>query len=157
MRFRNVSTNNVIAFFLALVSSFFLFISGTTGVNTWRKIEEIVLRYVDFVFIDFLFVLVLIIASLGGLSVFIGGILIIRNKVLLGNVFVALGAGAGFISFFFNLFISMVSFNFSLYSYLSYSSLGVFFALATQFFSTGEHRIEIYYKFKEWVNKLFNK
>ena len=139
--------NNVIAFWLAVISSIFLFISGTTGAADWIKKEDAVLQYANLHFINTLFILVLIVASLGGIAVLIGGILFLKGKVYLGDLLILLGSGAGFIGFFFNLLISIIAFNFSIYSYLSYSSLGVIFALSAQIFSRNLRKSGWYKKF----------
>ena len=140
--------NNLIAFWLAVISSIFLFISGATGVADWIKIEDIVLKYANFHFINILFILLLIVASFGGIVVLIGGILILKGKVFLGNLLISLGSGTGLIGFFLNLFIVLVAFNFSIYSYLSFSALGVILALSAQIFSGNN---------KKWWYKKFIK
>lgn len=139
--------NNVIAFWLAVTSALFLFISGTTGVASWTKIEDVVSNYAFFHYINILFILVLVVASFGGFAVLIGGISILKGKVFLGNLLISLGSGAGLLSFFFNLFISITAFNFSIYSYLSFSSLGVIFAIAAKLFSTNIKNSWLYKKF----------
>jgi len=146
---RKIRKRNVIAFWLAVISSLFLFLSGTTGVSDWIKIEDTVLKYANFTFINTLFILVMIVASFGCIAILIGGILILKEKVFLGDLLISLGSGAGLISFFFNLFILIITFNFSIYSYLSFSSLGVIFALSARIFS-GNNK-------KRWWYKLFIK
>lgn len=120
-------------FWLALISSIFLFISGTNGVAGLRSIGNVVLNYIDFQLLQPLFIILLIIASFGGLSVLVGGILALKNKELLSKIFIWLGSGAGILGFFFNLFISIITLNLPKYSSLSFSSLGIIFALAAQF------------------------
>ena len=132
---RKIRKNILTAFWLSMISSFFLFISGTTGVAGWMQIEDIVLRYLSFEWIDTIFIFLLLIASFGGFAVFFGGILLLKNKILLGNLLIALGSGAGLIGFVLNLAISILTLNLSIYSYLSFSSLGVLFAISAQFFS----------------------
>jgi hypothetical protein len=124
-----------IAFWFAMFSSLFLFISGTTGVSSWLRIQEIVLRYFNFTFLKLLFILMIIVASFGGLSVLIGGILIFKKKIFWGKVLINLGAGVGIIGFLLNLFISVITLNFSLYSFLSFSSLGIVFAVFAQHYA----------------------
>jgi hypothetical protein len=126
---------NSIAFLLAVISAVFLFISGTTGVADWMKVENTVLKYAHLPFINTLFILVSIVASFGGLAVLTGGIFILKRKVILGNILIMLGSGAGLLGFLVNLFILLISFKFSIYSYLSFSSLGVLFAIFAQLVS----------------------
>jgi hypothetical protein len=130
-----VKTKNIIAFWCAFFSSIFLFISGTTGVEGLRRVEEIVLRFVEFSFVKIIFILLIIVASFGGIAVLIGGILILQRKIFWGRLLISIGAGAGVIGFLFNLFISIVTSTFSLNSYLSYSSIGVVFAFLAQIIS----------------------
>jgi cation transport ATPase len=144
---RKTRKNNVIAFWLAVISSLFLFISGTTGAADWVKIEDAVLKYANFGFISNLFILVLIVASFGGIAVLIGGISILKGKVFWGDLLISLGSGAAIIGFFFNLFILIITSNFSMYSYLSFSSLGVIFAVSAQIFSNTKKNIKWYRRF----------
>ncbi len=132
---KGIKKSNKRAFFMAMISSFFLFVSGTTGVAHWTDIREIILNYFNISWINLLLSGVLIVASFGALAVFSGGILILKRKVILGRILIYLGSGAGMISFIFNFFISFISSNLSIYSYLSFSSLGVIFALLAQFFA----------------------
>jgi hypothetical protein len=132
---RKIRTSNIIAFWCAFFSSIFLFISGTTGVEGLNNIQNIVLRFVNFSFIKIAFVLLIIVASFGGIAVLIGGILILKRKIFWGDLLISLGAGAGVIGFIFNLFISIVTSSFSLNSYLSYASIGVVFAFLAQIVS----------------------
>jgi len=145
---RRTGKNNIIAFFLALISAVFLFISGTTGVASLMQIERIVSKYADIPYINILFGLVFIVASLGGIAVLIGGILILKDKAFLGSILIFLGSGAGLISFFFNLYISIKAHDLSLYSYLSFSSLGLIFAIAAQVVSTNIKKSWLYRKLK---------
>lgn len=133
---RITGKKNMIAFCLAVISAIFLFISGTTGVASWISIEDTVSRYADIPYIDYLFGIVLIIASFGAVAVLIGGILILEEKAFLGSILILFGSGAGLISFLFNLYISIIASDFSLYTYLSFSSLGLLFAVAAQVVST---------------------
>jgi hypothetical protein len=126
---------NTLAFWLAMLSSILLFISGTTGAAHWTEIKNIILTYFNLQWINLLLVLAVTIASLGALAVFAGGMLILKKKVIWGRILIYLGSGAGIISFIFNFFVSFISANLSIYSYLSFSSLGVIFALLAQVFS----------------------
>jgi hypothetical protein len=137
---KRIIKKNRIAFWLAMISSIFLFISGTTGANNWDEIKNIVLTYFDSPIINFLLLSILFIASLGAFAVFAGGILILKKKIFFGRILIYLGSGAGVISFIFNLFVSFASSNLSIYSYLSFSSLGVILALLAQIFSRNKKK-----------------
>jgi hypothetical protein len=132
---KKIKNKNLPAFVLAILSSLLLLLSGTTGVASWMELEDIILKYFNFELISLIFVLLLIVASFGALAVLIGGFLVLKKKVSLGKLLISLGSGAGIIGFIFNLFISISISNFSIYSFLSLSSLGVIFALLAQILS----------------------
>jgi len=125
---------NKIAFWLAIVSAIFLFISGTTGVATWVRIGSFVYDLFISSFVIFLFIPILIIASLGAFSVLIGAIFAWKKKFFSARIFILLGSGAGLIGFLFNLFLSAINLNISVGPYLSFSSLGIIFSLISQGF-----------------------
>jgi hypothetical protein len=126
---------NKIAFWLAIVSCVFLFISGTTGTASLRGIEDFVLKFLDLTIVRILFFILSIAASLGAISVLVGAFLIKKNKIVLARVLIILGSGAGFLSVVLGLIVSIATSEKFLYSYLSFSSLGVIFAIASQLFS----------------------
>lgn len=137
---------NKVSFWLAMISSLFLFISGTNGFTNWAKIQNIVLNYANYPIIGYLFVPILIFASLGAFSVFIGGVLALKKKRLTGRTLILLGSGAGLIGFIFNLLVSNTIPNLSLNSYLSFSSLGIIFAILAQIFLKKKKRKRSLYK-----------
>ncbi len=144
-------TSNLTAFFLAMASSVFLLISGTTGVTTILRIEEFVLRYADFPWISYIFVLLFIVASLGGIAVFVGGVFVLRQRPVLGYIFISLGSGAGVISFALNLIIAGVS---GLgYSFLSFSTLGILLAFLAEVSMGGWNKR--FRRLWRWLRKVF--
>jgi hypothetical protein len=157
LKFRQIFTDNVIAFIFALFSSSFLFISGYNGVANWLRLEEIILSFLNLGIIHVLFIIVIIISSFGGLVVLIGGILILFNKIFVGNLFISLGTGAGLISFAFNFIISISTNDFSLSNYLSFSSLGVIFAILAQTFSNKKNMVEYFHKILNFFKFRFKK
>jgi len=93
---------NKIAFWLALVSLVFLFISGTNGVATWMRIGDVVSGLISSQIVKFLLVPILIIASLGAFSVFTGAIFAWKKKRFPARILILIGSGAGLIGFLFN-------------------------------------------------------
>jgi hypothetical protein len=149
--------DRVKAFWLAVVASILLFISGTTGVASWTAIRDLVSTYIQLDTLNTLFILILIIASFGGIAVLFGGYLVLKEKVFLGNLSILFGSGAGIISLVINLLVSIFAFSFSIKAYLSFSSLGVLFALASRFATkTGGHKYNKKYK-KSFHNFLKKK
>lgn len=129
-----VKKRNKVAFWLALLSSVFLFISGTNGFATWAKIGSLVNDLISSPLVKFLFIPILIIASLGAFSVFLGAIFAWKKKRLTARILILIGSGAGLVGFLFNLFISLAKFDISVTSYLSFSSIGIILALFAQGF-----------------------
>lgn len=132
-----------IAFFFAAVASIFLFLSGTTGRQNIEKLEHILSMYIHSEIITYLFFIPIIIASFGALAVLLGGYLVLKKNVILGNVFMALGSGAGIITFVIQLMVSVVNARLTLD--MSFSSLGVICALIAQFFAS-EKRLKKIFK-----------
>jgi hypothetical protein len=143
--------DRVLAFWFAMISAVLLFASGTTGVKSWTAIQGLVTAYVESYTLNLLFVLILIIASLGGIVVCIGGYLVLRNRVFLGNLLILFGSGAGIVSLVINLIVSIFAFEFSFNTYTSLSSLGVLFALMARFVTKREKSTKF---FKKIVNKI---
>lgn len=129
-----IKRNDKAAALLGIFSAILLFISGSTGVNTWLNTRDLILNYVSSVFIELIFIFILIIASLGSISVFLGSILILKKHPLVGKLLISIGSGAGLLGFLSNLYISFISNNINVYSYLSISSLGIILALIAQLF-----------------------
>lgn len=147
---RKIKRNNKIAFWAAMFASFFLLISGSSGISNLIELENIVLKYLNLQVIKILFTSFLIIASFGALSVFAGGIFILKNKVSAGRLFIALGSGAGIIGLIFNLLISSSLYSPEYFS-LSFSSLGVIFAILSQIISRKNKKS----KFFKFLKKVF--
>ncbi len=133
MRFQDINRQSL-SIGLAVASSLFLIISGTTGTANWIKTKDFVLEFLNFQILELPLIIMTIIASFGGLSVLIGAILIYREKFFWARLFIALGSGVGIISLAANLIANIASeariesFN----SFFSLSTFGVLLALASQ-------------------------
>ncbi|HKL23692.1 MAG TPA: hypothetical protein VJ895_02980 [Candidatus Nanoarchaeia archaeon] len=123
---------NNLAFFLAVMSSFFLIISGTNGFKTWSQIKNILIDVTGFSFLNYAFIPVLIVASLGAFSVLLGAILIKKKKRLYAKIFITLGSGAGLIGLIFNILVAIAISDFSLNYLFSFSSIGILLAIISQ-------------------------
>ncbi len=75
------------------------------------------------------------IASLGGISVILGGILIGRNKVFIGTVFIKIGSGVGILSLIAHIFLSIFSNNLSITSLMSIGSIGIILSVIAPFYA----------------------
>lgn len=89
---------NKLAMYLALVGGVLLLGVGLTGAATWETIQNFVGTIIgDHWALSLLFQILIIIASLGGLAVIIGGVLIGRGRTLPGKILIKLGTGVGLI------------------------------------------------------------
>lgn len=106
---------NSLASLLAYISGVLLLLSGSTGVATLKRVEELVLSVVSLnifkflvtfsiPFLKILFFVMLLFASLGGIAVIIGGIFFAKRNILVGRLFVWIGSGAGIISLLISIF-----------------------------------------------------
>jgi len=119
----------IISFVLAIVSGIFLILSGTNGVSFFKRLSEIILRYFDMRFLKSIFILLTIIASLGGISVIVGGFLIYKKKIRFGRFIIAIGTGAGLISLLLHFLIFIITKELTIEWFLSFSTLGIIFSV----------------------------
>lgn len=133
MRFRDLNRKSL-SISLAVLSSLFLLVSGTTGAASWLKTKDFVLNFLNFQILELPLIILTIIASFGGLSVLIGGVLIYRERFFWGRLFITLGSGAGIISLSANIFAVFASGEKIdlLNTFFSLSTLGILLALASQ-------------------------
>jgi hypothetical protein len=129
---KQASRRNRIASLIAYVSGAMLIASGSTGVSSLQKVRDATLAIVNIPLIQRMFVLVLILASLGGLTVIIGGTLIKNNFVRTGKIFLWIGSGVGLVSLMVNLFTTASAEGLSLVVLFSLSSMGVLLAIVAQ-------------------------
>ncbi|UCF49830.1 MAG: hypothetical protein JSU91_08790, partial [Thermoplasmatales archaeon] len=98
-----MGSRNTQAMVIALVAGIFLIIGGISGLATWETIKDFVTEHIaDNNIIQVVFAILIFIASLGGISVIAGGILIGKSKVRLGKLIITLGAGLGLIGLIFS-------------------------------------------------------
>ncbi len=101
---RTRSFRRQIATLVAIVGGIMLLISGTNGVSTMETLQGIITLVAgEHQLIIYTFIVLIIIAALGGLSVICGGILIWRGRVTPGKILIFLGAGGGLIGLLINI------------------------------------------------------
>ena len=122
------------AYWFTVVSSVFLLLSWTNGFASFSRIEKTILNLTGLSFLKDLFIPILVIASLGAFAVLFGAFLIKKKKRFSARMFILFGSGAGLIGFLFNLIVAFNVSDFSIYSYLSFSSLGIILAILAQVF-----------------------
>jgi len=87
-----------VACYLAISAGILLIITGITGVPLMEKIKELVNTYIsNDPNLGLVFVVLILIASLGGILVMAGGGLLYKDKVTPGKILITLGTGAGLI------------------------------------------------------------
>jgi hypothetical protein len=84
--------------YLAIVAGILLLGIGVTGAATWETIRNFVVTFLGGHWaIILLFQVLILIASLGGVAVICGGILIGAGRTAIGKLLIALGTGTGLI------------------------------------------------------------
>ncbi|MBN1175662.1 hypothetical protein JXA48_03385 [Candidatus Woesearchaeota archaeon] len=127
-----IDRRNKLASFLAIVSGAMLIASGTTGVSSWQRIHDATIAVINIPLVERLFFLVFILASLGGLTVIWGAILIRKNFVRTGKLLIWLGSGIGLVSLLVDLFTTVSNDGLSLAILFSLAPLGVLLSFVAQ-------------------------
>ena len=128
-----MTSRNSQAMSLAIVAGILLLIAGVSGLATWETIKNFVTTHViDNTIVQIVFAILIFIASLGGIAVIIGGLLIGKNKVRTGKFVIALGAGLGLIGLIVSLVIAIVEGNFTLSCFLSIGAIGVILSIVAR-------------------------
>ena len=118
---------------IALVAGIFLLIAGINGVTTWETIKNFVTEHLlDHQMVQILFATLIFIASLGGIAVILGGILIGKNKVRTGKFIIAIGAGIGIIGLIFSLFVAVFEGSLTIGGYLSIGTIGLILSVVAR-------------------------
>jgi len=126
-------SKNTQAMGIAIIAGFLLIIAGISGLATWETIKDFVTTHIiDNSIIQIVFAILIFIASLGGIAVIIGGVLIGKNKVRLGRFIIALGAGLGLIGLIFSLIITYTEGNLTIGSFLSIGTIGLILSIVAR-------------------------
>jgi len=91
---------NKMAGYIAIISGILLLVSGVTGAEAWSALGETIEDIVGGDMgsnIKIVFMVLSVIALLGGILVLLGGILFIKEKITGGKVAIAIGVGMGLI------------------------------------------------------------
>jgi len=93
-----MSSKNTTSMVLAIVAGVLFLLAGITGAAAWEAIRHFVTaNIVENEIVEFAFAILIFLASLGGVIVIAGGLLIGKNRVGIGKFLIALGAGIGLI------------------------------------------------------------
>ena len=115
---------------VAILAGILLLISGISGLATWETIKDFVINnIIDNSFVQIIFAILIFIASLGGISVIIGGLLIGKDKIRTGKLFISLGAGLGIIGLIFSIIVAIMENNLIIGSYFSVGFIGLMMSI----------------------------
>ena len=122
--------DNKKAMIVAILAGILLLISGISGFATWETIKDFVINnIIDNSFVQIIFAVLIFIASLGGISVIIGGLLIGKDKIRTGKLFISLGAGLGIIGLIFSIIVAIMENNLIIGSYFSVGFIGLILSI----------------------------
>jgi hypothetical protein len=118
------------AVFIAVIAGILLLISGISGAATLEAIKDFVTsQFPGNEILEIVFVILIFIASLGGIAVILGGLLIGKNKVKTGKLLIMLGAGIGLIGLLVSITIAVVQNSFTLGSFFSIGTIGIILSI----------------------------
>jgi hypothetical protein len=134
-----MASQNSTAMVIAIVAGILLLIAGVTGVATWETIKQFVnVHFVDNIIVQYIFIVLIFIASLGGISVIAGGLLIGKNKVGIGKLFIILGVGIGIIGLIFSSYVAYKEGNLTIGSFCSVGAIGIILSIVARFVAKNE-------------------
>ena len=121
------------AIIIAIFAGILLLISGISGLATWEAIKNFVTaNVIDNYIVQIIFVVLIFIASLGGLSVIIGGLLIGKDRIGTGKLFITLGAGLGLIGLIISIIVAVMENNFTIGSFFSVGAVGLILSIVAR-------------------------
>jgi len=121
------------AMFIAIIAGILLLISGISGLATWEAIKNFVTtNIIDNYIVQIVFVVLIFIASLGGISVIIGGLFIGKDKIGSGKLFISLGAGLGLIGLIISVVVAIMENNFTIGSFFSVGAIGLILSIVAR-------------------------
>jgi hypothetical protein len=121
------------AMIVAFVAGILLLIAGVSGFATWDTIRGFVSDYVvDNIVVQVVFAVLVFFASLGGISVILGGLLIGRERIGTGRFLISLGAGLGLIGLLVSIVVLVVEGSFTIGGFFSIGTIGLILAIVAR-------------------------
>jgi hypothetical protein len=125
-----MTSKNKKVMWIAIVAGLLLLIAGVNGVAAWETIKEFVLdNFGNNTVLQFVFAILIFIASLGGISVIAGGILIGKDKVRTGKFLISLGSGLGIIGLLISIYVGFVENSLTISSFFSIGMIGLILSI----------------------------
>ena len=132
-----MSSKNKQAMIIAIIAGILLLISGVSGVATWETIKDFVTEnIVDNAVVQIVFAVLIFIASLGGISVIAGGLLIGKNSISGGKFLITLGAGLGLIGLIFSIIVGYMEDSLTIGSFFSIGAIGLILSIIARMRAT---------------------
>jgi hypothetical protein len=134
-----MTVRNRKAVLIAIIAGILLFIAGINGAAAGETIKEFVNdHFADNIIVQYIFVVLIFIASLGGISVIAGGLLIGKDKVGTGKFLIVLGAGIGLIGLIFSSYVAYKEGNLTIGSFCSVGAIGIILSIVARFLAKKE-------------------
>ena len=128
-----MTSRNKQAMVIAIIAGIFLLFAGISGLATWETIKDFVTKnIIDNFIVQILFAVLIFIASLGGISVIFGGLLIGKNNVGIGKFLITLGAGLGLIGLIFSIIVAYMEGNLTIGSFFSIGAIGLILSIVAR-------------------------
>jgi len=121
------------AMIIAMVAGILLLIAGLSGMAAMETIKDFVTEnVVDNDTVQIVFVILVLIASLGGIAVIVGGLLINKGKVGTGKLLITLGTGLGLIGLIVSLAVAVKEESLTIGGFLGVGAIGVILSIVAR-------------------------
>ena len=128
-----MSGRNTTSMVLAIVAGVLLLIAGLSGAAAWESIKNFVTNNVaDNSAIQMVFAILIFIASLGGIVVILGGLLIWKNQVGFGKILIVLGAGIGIIGLIVSIIVAVAESDLTIGGFLTLGGIGIILSIVAR-------------------------
>ncbi len=128
-----MTSQNSKAMIIAIAAGILLLVAGVSGVATWETIKDFVTTHImDNSIVQIVFVILIFIASLGGIAVIAGGLLIGKDKIGTGKLLISLGAGLGLIGLIVSIVVAYMEKNLAISSFFSIGAAGLILSIVAR-------------------------
>lgn len=128
-----MSGRNRTAMIIAIVAGILLLVAGMSGAAAWEAIKTFVTTHIiDNIAAQIVFAILIFIASLGGISVIIGGLLIGKNKVRTGKFTISLGVGMGLIGLIVSIVMAVMANSLIIGEFMSVGGIGLILSIVAR-------------------------
>ena len=128
-----MSGRNRIAMIIAIAAGILLVVAGLSGAAKWETIKTFVTTHIiDNIAVQIVFAILIFIASLGGISVIIGGMLIGKNRVRTGKFTISLGAGMGLIGLIVSIVVAVMENSLIIGEFTSVGGIGLILSIVAR-------------------------